>query len=171
MYTLSVPYTDYKGKAKRETVYFNLDAREVFKNLPQLKSVFDWLESNKNAEARELSVQEVSDFYNDLEDLLLKGWGEMSEDGEHFRKSGKYDFEESALFNACMVLFVTKPEEAVKLLEGMLPPELQTMIKNADDATVEAAVRSRVDEKQAEIDRLKQELSARENQASTFPTQ
>lgn len=164
MYKLAVPYVDYKGKPRNTTVYFNLDGREVFRMLPQLKSVFEWMESNKNAEPRDLSVEEVSSFYTDFEHILLEAWGEMSEDGEHFRKGGKYDFEESALFNACMILFVTKPEETAKLLDGIMPKELFEMVKNADNEQLLAATtQANLSDKDAEIARLKAELEERKN--------
>lgn len=163
MYTIKVPFKDYKGMQRTQEVSFNLDAREVFKNLPQLQSVFNWLETNKAAEPQDLTVEEVSQFYTDFEEILLTAWGEMSEDGLHFRKTGKWEFEESALFNACMVMFVTKPQETAKLLEGIMPPELTTMVQNADTATLEAATNSRVSEQQAEIDRLKAQLEARQS--------
>lgn len=155
MYTQEVPYTDYKGTARKSSVSFNLDAREVFKLLPQLQAVFKWLESVEGEEKRELTTQEVSEFYTDLEDLLLNAWGEMSEDGQYFRKGGKYEFEESAIFNGAMVHFVFKPEEAIKLLNGMMPPEMIEMAKNADPAMLEAAANSRTAELEAEIARLK----------------
>lgn len=151
MYTISVPYTNYKKEAKRKTVSFNLDGREVFKLLPELKSVFDWMESNKNEELRELSVEEVRTFYNNFEHILLESYGEMSEDGEEFDKDGKFAFEKTALFNACMVMFVTKPDECNKMLEGVMPMDLFKMLVDAvpTDATATQ------DEKDAEIARLR----------------
>jgi len=166
LYKLSVPYVDYKGKPRNTTVYFNLDGREVFRMLPQLKSVFEWMESNKNSAPRDLSVEEVSNFYTDFEHILLEAWGEMSEDGEHFRKGGKYDFEESALFNACMIMFVTKPEETAKLLDGILPKELFEMVQNADPEQIKAAaVQTNVSDKDLEIARLKAQLENRTDQS------
>lgn len=167
MYKFNVPFTDYMGRKRTQDVAFNLDAREVFKMLPELKSVFDWMETNKNADVRELSTQEVTDFYTDFEGILLSAWGEVSEDGLHFRKGGKYDFEESAAFNACMVMFVMQPEKTGKLIEGILPPELFEMVKNADPATIEAAANSRVAEQEAEITRLKAQLEAGNNPPAT----
>jgi hypothetical protein len=154
---------DYKGKPRNIKVSFNLDAREVFKMLPELKSVFEWLESNKKADPRDLSVEEVSAFYTSFEGILLEAWGEMSEDGLHFRKGGKYEFEESALFNACMVMFVTKPEETAKLLDGILPPEMFELVKNADDTQIAAATDAKVNAQEAEIARLRAELEARDS--------
>jgi len=161
LYTLSVDYKDYKGRTHNGTkVSFNLDAREVFKMLPELKSTFDWLESNKQSDPRELSVEEVSDFYNNFEGILLTAWGEMSEDGQTFRKGGKYEFEETALFNACMVKFVTQPQETVKLLEGVLPPEMFEMVKKADSDQISAAKQSDTAEMEAELAALRAKLES-----------
>jgi hypothetical protein len=162
LYTLTVPFKDYRGNERKEEVAFNLDAREVFKMLPELKSVFEWLESNKETEPRKLGVEEVTSFYTSFEGILLEAWGEMSPDGLHFRKGGKYEFEESALFNACMVMFVTKPDETVKLLEGILPRELFDMVQNADAQQLAAATEAKVSDQEAEIIRLRAELAERD---------
>ena len=163
MYTLTVPFVDYKKKPRTVDVSFNLDGREVFKMLPELKSVFEWLESNKNGDPRSLSTEEVRDFYNSLEGIILEAWGELSEDGLHFRKGGKYEFEESALFNACMMLFVTKPEEAVKLIEGIMPKELFDMVQNADPAQLAAATDAKTADMEAEIARLRAQVEGKDN--------
>lgn len=160
MYTLTVPFVDYKKKARNVPVSFNLDAREVFRMLPQLKSVFDWLESNKEADPRELTAEEVSAFYTDFEGILLEAYGEMSEDGMYFRKGGKYEFEESALFNACMIMFVTQPKETVKLLEGILPREMFDMVKNANPEQLAEATEATLSEKDAVIAKLQADLKA-----------
>lgn len=167
MYTSSVPFTDYRKKPRTLPVSFNLDAREVFKMLPELKSVFEWLESNKEQDPRDLSVEEVTNFYTSFEGILLEAWGEMSDDGLHFRKGGKYEFEESALFNACMIMFVTKPEETVKLLEGILPSELFDMVKNADAGQVAAATEAKATAQEEEIVRLRAQLEGRDKQGVT----
>lgn len=165
MYTITVPFTDYKKKPRNIPVSFNLDTREVFKMLPELKAIFDWLESHKGTEPRDLDTQEVTNFYTSFEGVLLEAYGEVSEDGLYFRKGGKYEFEESALFNACMVMFVTKPEEAVKLLENMLPSEEMTeMVKNADPAQLAEATSLKAADQSAEIARLQAELAARDSQ-------
>jgi hypothetical protein len=155
LYTLSVAYTDYKKVARRKTVSFNLDANEVFKLLPELKSVFDWLESNQNSEPRELLVDEVRDFYTNFEHILLEAYGEMSEDGEYFDHDGKYQFEKSAVFSAAMYMFVIKPEETVKLLEGMMPKELFDLVQKTEAGELSAVAQANDTEKDAEIARLR----------------
>lgn len=159
MYKLNVSYTDYKGTAKRADVTFNLDGREVFKMLPELKSLFEWIEANREEEPRELDIEEVRTFYNNLEGVILEAYGEMSEDGQHFRKAGRFEFEESAAFNACMMLFVNAPKEAVMLLEGIMPKELMDRVKNADANQVAEVSDSRIAEMDSEIRRLRAQIT------------
>lgn len=160
MYRVNVSFTDYLGKSQRKTVTFNLDMREVFKMLPELKSVFEWLEMNKEAEVRDLDTAEVVEFYNKLESIILEAYGEVSEDGVHFHKGDRFNFEESATFNAVMMMFVNQPQEAVKLIEGLLPKEMFEMVKNADDAQLAAATQSKVEEQAAEIARLRAQVES-----------
>lgn len=168
MYTVNVQYTDYAGHAKRKSVAFNLDSREVFKLLVELTSLFEWLKANKeSAEKRELSVEEVRDFYNNLEGVMLEAWGEMSEDGEHFRKSERYLFEESKAFDACMWMFVDKPEEAVRLLEGMLPKELYDMVEKATPDQIADATSAKAIADQEEIQRLRAQVSEMQRSSPT----
>ena len=164
MYTLKVPFKDYRGLKRTQEVSFNLDAREVFKMLPQLKSVFEWLESNETTEPRNLTTEEVTEFYNDFEEILLAAWGEMSEDGLYFKKAGKYEFEESALFNACMVMFVTEPEKTGKLINGIMPPELFEMVQKADSSDISAVAEANASSQALEIEKLRAQLAAKDAQ-------
>lgn len=133
MYTKKVPYKNFKGQPRTAEVQFNLTEREVFKLLPELMTVAAWRELNTKSPARDLPTEEVREYYNNFEAILLEAWGVMSEDGEHFRKGGRYEFEESALFNAAMVMFVSDPIETGALLDGIMPnAELSEMVKKAD---------------------------------------
>jgi hypothetical protein len=161
LYTKTVPYKDYKGKPRNGVVNFNLDEREVFKLLPELKAMFEWLDGNREADPRDLSVQEVTNFYTNFEEIMLNAWGEPSEDGQHFRKGNRFDFEESALFNASMVMFLQEPQEAIKMLEGIIPPSLSEMVQKAEAADLATATESKVEDQGAEIARLRAQLAER----------
>lgn len=167
MYTKSVPFRDFNDKPRTQTVHFNLTEREVFKLLAEFKAVFDWQESLKGDE-RELSTAEVIEFYNNFEEILLSAWGEPSEDGLHFRKSGRYDFEESALFAACMVEFVSDPRETSKLIDGLMPKNLQDIVKKADENLALMAKDANNDEDvRAELARLRARVQ--EQDSATKP--
>lgn len=158
MYSKKVPYKDFKDRPGNATVYFNLTEREVFKLLGELQAVFAWIDSIRDKEVREIPTEDVVAFYNNFEDILLTAWGEPSEDGMHFRKGGRYDFEESAIFNACMVLFITDPSETMKLIEGILPSGMDQLVKTADENAVQAGKEVGSETMQAEIDRLRAQI-------------
>lgn len=165
MYTKQIPYKDFKNNPRTEPVHFNLTEREVFKLLVEFKIIFEWHESIKGPE-RALESEEVVEFYSAFEDVLLAAWGVPSDDGRHFRKGGRYDFEESALFNAAMVHFVEDPREANKLIEGIMPKGLEEMVKKADENTLKAISETKDEDVRAELERLRAQVNRQES-AST----
>lgn len=165
MYTKTIPYKDFKGNARNESVSFNLTEPEVFKLLVELKAIFDWRDRIKSDDVKELPAEEIVEFYSNFERVLLEAWGVPSEDGKHFRKDGRYDFQESALFAAAMMEFVSNPEETMKLLDGLMPKGLQDVVKKAD-ANMERMENSdqSSDELKAEIARLRAQLPSSERE-------
>lgn len=161
MYTKSVPFTDFHGKPRNQKVNFNLEEREVFKLIVEFQAIFDWQESIKDEDERILDIVEVRAFYNNFEEILLSAWGEPSEDGLHFRKAGRYDFEESKLFAAYMKMCVEDQREANALLDGLMPKGLQDMVKKADANLAALANDPNASESlQAEVARLRAQVEA-----------
>lgn len=160
MYSKQIPFKDFNKKPRNAMVHFNLTEREVFKLLGELQALFAWKDSVSKGAERILETEEVVEFYNNFEHVLLEAWGEPSADGLHFRKGNKYDFEESALFNACMVLFVTDVGEATKLLDAIMPEGLEELVRKADESLIEAAKNSDNPDLKAEVERLRAELAA-----------
>lgn len=139
MYTRQVPFKDYKKNPRTMEVHFNLDEREVIKLLNEFKIVMDWYESMQGPR-RELATEDVVLFYTAFEEILLSAWGVPSDDGLHFRKGGRYEFEESALFNAAMMEFLTNPKETEKFVTEVADMErLQELIKKMDTSLEKAA--------------------------------
>jgi len=158
VYTKTIPYKDFKGKVRNEEVNFNLTVREIPKLLNEFNQIFKWQDSLKGDE-RELSTDEVIEFYTAFEQVLLTAWGELSEDGKYFRKTGRYDFEESALFAACMVEFVSNPGETGKLLEAIMPQGMEELVRKAEGNLEKMAQDpSTTDEIKAEIARLQAKI-------------
>lgn len=161
MYTKTIPHKDFNDKPRNTKVQFNLTEREVFKLLLEFQAVLGW--RDRLAERDELSetpTEEVIEFYNNLETILLSAWGELSEDGQYFRKGGRYDFEESAAFAACMRLFVEDPSEANKLIDGLMPKGLQEMVQKADSNLAILAKDDSTDKDlRAEIEQLRAQVA------------
>lgn len=160
MYTKTIAFRDFKGKARNQTVQFNLETREVFKLLVELNAIFKWRDSLQDEDPRDLSTEEVVDFFNNFEKILLEAWGEMDEDGTHFRKTGRYDFEESKLFAACMDMFVSDIQEVNKLLTDIMPKGMEDMVrKQAESLERMAGDSSNSEELQARIAELQAQLA------------
>ena len=116
MYTKKIPFKDFKGNPRTIEVNYNLTETEVIKLFREFQAVFEWRESLRGEE-RILTSEEVADFYTSFEEILLSAYGEPSDDGLYFRKGNRFDFEESALHNAAMVMFLTEPAETMKLVD------------------------------------------------------
>ena len=162
MYTQSIPFKDYNDKPRNMTVRLNLDEREIFTHLAEFTRIFKWRDSLIEGEDRELGTEEVVDFYTDLEEILLSAWGELSDDGLYFDKSDRHRYQYSALFNACMVLFLSDPAAANKMLDGLMPKGLEELIRKAEanvgntDGTNGEGL-SKQEQLQAELVRLRAE--------------
>ena len=161
MYTKQIPFKDFFDKPHNEPVYFNLTEREVLKLLGEFQTVFKWRESLQGPK-RELSTEEVVEFYTAFEEILLSAYGKPSDDGLHFRKAGRYEFEESALFNACMIMFVTEPAETGKLIDGIMPKDMEELARKADANLAKAAAESGDEDLKKEIEQLRAQLKQQE---------
>lgn len=164
MYTKLVEFNDFFGKKRKQEVHFNLTSHEVFKLLPEFQALFAWTEKvgiQDPDSATETS--EVIEFYNYVEEILLAAWGVPDADGLHFRKGGVYDFKESAQFHELMAQFVANPGEANRLVDGLMPKDLQEIVKTADANLAELAKSGEApDALQARIDALLAEKAERE---------
>lgn len=160
MYTLKVPYKNFHDQPKNAEVQFNLTIPETFKLLVEFQAIFAWIESIKGEEIRELPTEDVLAFYNNLETILLEAYGESSNDGEYFRKNGRYDFADSAKFPAVMVMFVSDPEEAMRLVDGLMPKDIQELVEKADANMAKLAQNpENTAEFQSELERLRAEVA------------
>lgn len=171
MYIKKIEFLDFFGKKREQEVHFNLTSHEVFKLLVEFQAIFEWTEKMKDRDPDgPTDTAEVIEFYNNVEHIILEAWGQPDPDGLHFRNGGRYDFQESALFHKCMQLFVEDPSEANKLIDGLMPKDLQELVKRADANLAELAKSGEApDAIQAQIDALLAKKQASEGQTSVTP--
>lgn len=171
MYTKSIPHKNFRGLVRNQEVNFNLTEHEVLKLLVEFQAIFEWQERlEKRDPTAETDTAEVIEFYNNFEEILLSAWGELDASGDHFRKSGRYEFAESSVFHAAMKMFLSDQEEANKLLDGLMPTEgFKDIVKNADVNLAEIAKNSEENSPalNAEIARLQAQLAAAQSATST----
>lgn len=171
MYSKLVEFDDFFGKKRKQEVHFNLTSHEVFKLLVEFQAVFAWTERIGEQDPDAVTdTAEVIEFYNYIEDILLAAWGVPDADGLYFRKGGVYDFKESAQFHSLMADFVSNPGEAQKLVDGLMPKDLQAIVKTADANLAQLAKSGEApDALQARIDALLAEKAEREQNPVTTP--
>jgi hypothetical protein len=162
MYTKLVEFKDFFGKTRKQEVHFNLTSHEVFKLLVEFQAIFEWTEKMKDRDPDGVTdTAEVIEFYNHVENIILEAWGEPDPSGLHFRKGGVYDFKESALFHHCMQTFVENPREANELVDGLMPKDLQEIVKRADANLAELAKDPSTNEDlAAEVERLRAQVAS-----------
>lgn len=117
MYTKKLTYTDYNGETRTETLYFNLTKAEITEmELMHPGGYSEYLQKIIDAKDQEQLV-------NVFKTLLLKAYGEKSDDGRHFRKSEKItsDFESTQAYSEMFVLLVTNTEESIAFVNGIMP--------------------------------------------------
>lgn len=164
MYTKVIPHKNFRGKVRNQEVNFNLTEHEVLKLLVEFKAIFDWQEQ---VEARdpdaETPTEEVLEFYNNFEEILLAAWGELDESGDHFHKGGRYEFRESSVFHAAMKMFLEDLNEVNELINGLMPEGLKDLVKAADGRLAELANKSEDGKDpvlQSEVEQLRAQLEA-----------
>jgi hypothetical protein len=165
VYSVKVPFKDFKGNPRNQVVHFNLTETEVMKLATDFKAVFRWSDSLKAGEDRTLETEEVVEFYNGLEEIMLSAYGVPSDDGLHFRKGGRYDFQESALFNECMLMFVKNPPEAMKMLDGLLPKDMEELVRKVDDGLAQTAQDTENESLRKQIEELRAQMGGTSEQS------
>lgn len=116
----TVTYKDYNGVEKTRDLYFNLSEAELFE-LQWTKDggYSEWAKRIINAK-KETTLMQV------FKEILLKSYGEKSDDGEHFRKSQQIteDFYNSPAYNIIFMELVTDDKAAADFFNRVVPEEI-----------------------------------------------
>lgn len=117
----TIKYTDYNGVEREEDFYFNLSKAEITEMelsvdggmAAMLESI---IKSNNNKEI-------VSMF----KEIILKAYGEKSEDGKRFIKSKELTegFAQTEAFSELFVELALNEEKAAEFVNGIIPGGLQ----------------------------------------------
>lgn len=116
----TIKYTDFNGTERNEDFYFNLTKAEVTEmELSQeggltatIQKVIDEKDSKKMVEI--------------FKDLILKSYGEKSEDGRRFIKNDKIreEFAQTEAYSELFYKLATNAEEATAFVNGITPSAL-----------------------------------------------
>lgn len=116
----TITYTDFNDTERTKTLWFNLSKAELIDmqmtNEGDLGETLQKIVDEKNKTA----------LYKRFKDIILRAYGEKSEDGERFMKSQKIrdDFEQSAAFDAFFMELFTDAKAAAEFVNKILPKDL-----------------------------------------------
>lgn len=121
-------YTDYNGKERTEDFYFNLSKAELAeKHLSTDKGLAELLQDIIDSDDHKLIVET-------FKEIILKAYGEKSEDGRRFIKSEELSkaFSETPVYDELFMELSTDSDKAAKFIHGILPADWQNQIDKKD---------------------------------------
>ena len=113
-------YEDFLGNQQKETFYFNLTKTELTELEVKYPGGFgEYLR-------KIASEQKADKMYDIVKEIVLKSYGQISEDGKRFNKSAalKQEFECHAAFDALMSELTTDADKMSEFVLGIMPSEL-----------------------------------------------
>lgn len=115
-----ITYTDYNGVERTEDFFFNLSKPEIVKMQSSVKGGYD---VRLKGIAAELNGAAVMEFF---EELIMKSYGEKSEDGRRFIKSEELSiaFMQTPAYEALFEELVTDDNAASAFVNGVMPAAL-----------------------------------------------
>ena len=118
----TVTYEDFDGNQRTEALQFNLTRSEVMDLVTSGRIIIADIE-------KALGTKDGIEIYNAFRPLILKAYGQKSEDGRYFRKSDQIseDFENSAMFDQFTIDLMTDATgtRLYDFVTGILPKDVR----------------------------------------------
>lgn len=134
MFKETKTYEDFNGVTRTEDFYFNMSKAELaemelsvsggMENL--LKKIVDSQDNKKIVET--------------FKEILLKAYGEKSDDGRRFIKSPELSkaFSETPVYSDMFIELATNEEYAAKFIEGIIPRDMKDQLDAAEKRKIAA---------------------------------
>lgn len=125
-----IKYTDYNGKEREETFYFNMSAMDA------RRLIYSKPEGFKNFIDQKFAENDLNPVIDLFEDIILSSYGEKSEDGTSFVKSPEISkkFSQTAAYEALVDMFFEKDGFINEFFMGVLPANLSSKYKEVVEA-------------------------------------
>lgn len=129
MYTKTITYTDYNGNERTEKFLFNLSKAEILEM--ELSTTGGFTEKLQKI----IDAQDIPTMTSVFKELLLKSYGEKSDDGRRFIKSAELSkaFSETEAYSNFYMELVTNTDSAIELINGVVPAEVAAEAKKEAD--------------------------------------
>lgn len=130
-----ITYTDFNGVERTEDVYFHLSVPELIDMEidHDNDSYADYIE-------KVIAAKDTKKLIEIFKALLLKAYGQKSEDGRTFKKDVEItkDFEGSPIYADLYMKLASDSDYAAKFINGILPSDLDKQIAKLQNKTENA---------------------------------
>lgn len=131
MFCKKVTYTDYDGNERTEKFYFNLTKAEITEMEMSVNGGLTTMVK------KIISTKDQPKIVKLFKDLVLKSYGEKSDDGKYFFKSEERSdkFKSTEAYSIIFMELATDADKAADFVNGIIPADLA---KEAEKHTEEA---------------------------------
>ena len=132
MLVKTITYTDYFGQERTEDFYFNLSKSELSE---MEASAEGGMVRFINKIVQTVDQKKLVELFKEL---ILKSYGEKSDDGRRFIKSKELSeaFSQTPAYDILFMELSTNEDEAVKFISGVIPSDLAEKV--AENKQIEA---------------------------------
>lgn len=129
MYSTPITYTDYNDEKQTEVLHFNMTKIEMIRLAAESKQ--DGYLSKLHESVKTNDIITLMDY---LATIILKSYGEKSDDGRHFIKIRNGHpvseaFSQSAAYNEFYMDLFEHPEKIVDIFKQIMPSDLSDYIE------------------------------------------
>lgn len=130
----TIKYTDFDGVEREEDFYFNFTKAELTK---MDLTTSGGMEKFVN---KMIGAKDIASLTNLFTDIILKSYGEKSDDGKHFRKSKEIsdDFANSEAFSVLFMELLQNENTVKEFITGILPADLKAAVEKELNKTTPA---------------------------------
>lgn len=128
MYKRTIKYIDYDGNERTEDFYFNLSKAELM----EMEMSIDG--GMKAMLEKIISAQDTKKIIEMFKNILLKSYGEKSDDGKRFIKSPELSkaFTETEAYSILFMELAHDAGKAAEFINGIIPSGLKPNEKTAE---------------------------------------
>ena len=126
----TIAYTDYNGNEKTKECYFNLNEVELAEMDVEIEG------GMQKMLEKIVEDKDNKSMFKIFKQIILKSYGEKSEDGETFKKSPAISeaFSQTAAFVALFMELATNDQAAANFMNGIIPQKARNTSKALPNA-------------------------------------
>ena len=116
----TITYTDYNGVERTENFYFNLNKAEIMEmEIGTTGGLAEMIQ-------RVVDAKDAPAIIKIFKDLVLKAYGEKSDDGKRFIKSTELSnaFSQTEAYSIIFMELATDSDAAAKFINGIVPADM-----------------------------------------------